>query len=142
VTSHRRAVVDGNRSIDAPVDAPATSVIAAALAEVEERLKLFDPQLEGLRDYERLNIQPATMEAVKAAIKAYEERIRLLHELENALKGLLADGSPDLPIFEVDAAVLSDLQENAATIAAALARFRSAGAAGSLELTAGAIEPK
>ena len=115
--------------------------VEQAIAEILARLAEFAPVLEGLRDYQRLNLQPATQTEIADAIADYERRVAKLQATVAALQDLLADGHPDLPVREISQSALRDLQENASTIQAALAKFAT-NAATTLGLAGGAVEPR
>jgi hypothetical protein len=99
------------------------------IVEIDERLSVFVPQYEGMLDYDRLNIKPETKAVVAISIADYEQRMGLLRAAREALAALMADGHPNIDVREVEAAVLADLKENAATIEAALKQFSSNAAA-------------
>jgi hypothetical protein len=117
------------------------TAVEQAIAEIDERLATFAPQHEGLRDYASLNIQPHSQEVVHAMIVKYDQRKALLDTAKTALQALMDDGHPEIPVQEVEAAVLEDLAQNASTIEAALKRF-SSNAATALTLGVGQVEPK
>lgn len=115
--------------------------VEEAIVEIDGLLALFAPQHEGLRDFALLNLTSKTQEWVRQSIIHYDRRVAALNIAKTALIALMADGHPDLPIAEVDAQSYADLQANAATIEAALARFAS-NAATALALNGGVVEPK
>lgn len=117
------------------------SLVNDAVTEAQGRLDAFGPVREGLADYARLNILPHTLEEIQAALVRYDRRIMLLHSFIVAAEALIDDGYPDLAVREIDAAALTDLQNQLDTITAARARFAS-NAASSVTLTAGAPEAK
>lgn len=117
------------------------TAVESALAEIRSLRDTFNPQLEGLYDYRRLNILDSTRAAVEAAIVDYERRIAHLNGTEATLVALMDDGHPDLSIREVSDEVLADLKANRETIEAALKRF-SSNAAASFDLTSGSPQPK
>jgi len=99
------------------------SAVAAASPEISAALEAMAAPHEGLRDFARLNIQPGTVAAVRLSIEQYDRRARLLTAAKTAIDALLSDGYPDLSARDIDAAVLADLQANAASIDTALALF-------------------
>lgn len=117
------------------------TAVDRAIVEIQEKLATFGPQLEGLRDYARLNLKAETQEEVGRSIAIYERRTSLLNTAQGALKSLVDDGHPDLPVREVQQLVFEDLKANAATIEAALAQFAS-NEATSMTLGAEPAEPK
>lgn len=112
-----------------------------ALAEVQKELDTFAPELEGLADFERLNLMPAAREYVSARRSVYEHRITLLDIVKTALLALKKDGHPGLPVIGISVPAFQDLLDNAATIEAALKKFSPTGLA-SLGLEAGAVFKK
>jgi hypothetical protein len=117
------------------------TVVPAALTEIQTRLAEIPPQHEGLRDFARLNLKAETLTEVRTSIDQYDRRVRLLTTAQTALEQLVADGYPDLLPRKVSDLVLQDLQDNEATIAAALKQFTS-NAPTTLNLSAGATEAK
>lgn len=119
----------------------ATTSVDAALIEIAETLAILEPELEGLRDYQRLNLHDDTRAVIVVAVADYERRQSLLLKSQRILTDLIADGHPNLDVREVAQAVYADLAENKATIDAALAQF-APNMAADLRLTAAAVEPK
>lgn len=117
------------------------TVVPAGLAEIREKLAEIPPQHEGLRDFARLNLKPETLAEVRVSLEQYDRRVRVLTAAQTALEQLVADGYPDLLPRKVSDLVLQDLQENEATIAAALKQFTSNDPA-TLNLSAGPPEAK
>jgi hypothetical protein len=117
------------------------TAVEQAIAEIDERLATFAPQHEGLRDYFQLNLQEATKREISTAIDTYDRRVDRLTRARQALVDLMADGHPDLAVREISTTAFKDLQDNARTIEAALARFASNAAVG-LNLEAGKTENK
>lgn len=118
----------------------ATSV-DAAIIEIADKLATLEPQLEGLRDFERLNLLPDTHAVVIDSINQYTRREMLMLAAQSALAALVADGYPVLDAREIIQAAYADLTGNAATIEAALAQFKPIVAA-NLRITAGTTELK
>lgn len=117
------------------------TAVAAARDEVAAAVAALAPILEGLRDYARLNLGADTAAIVAQEIHDYERRLALLQTTLTALNALLGDDYPNLPVREVEQAVYDDLQTQADTIAAALAKF-APNMATTLGLSAGEPEPK
>ena len=115
--------------------------VEAALDELREALAALAPQLEGLRDYAKLELTSATAKEVATGIKEYDRRNKLMNAAVDALTVLMNDGYPDMAIRQVTGDVLAELEGNALTIAAALSRFES-NQATSLGPTIGKVEPK
>jgi TolA-binding protein len=125
--------------------------ILAAITEIDAQLAQTAPQLEGLRDYQRLNIQDGTRREIEAAIGDYDRRVGLLHaaksmyqtSLDNmtaADKALADDGAPTLPERQISAAAIADLDAQLSTMGAARGLFVAQ--ATTLGLTAGDPRPK
>ena len=116
--------------------------VDAAIGEIEMVLDEMRPQHEGLRDFERLNLQPETMSEVQQFRQVYDRRVANLERARAALLDLLTDGYPNLPDREVAEVVHRELAENAQTIAAALEKFEARVLASSLNPSAQAPVPK
>jgi hypothetical protein len=117
------------------------SAVDTAITEIQAAVADLAPRHEGLRDFARLNLQPQTIADVQAAVAVYDRRVGLMNEALAVLQRLVADGYPRLDSREVDAAVLKELQDNAATIEAALSQFAPT-IPKTLGLTAGPPVPK
>jgi two-component sensor histidine kinase len=118
------------------------SAVDDAIGFLDTELAIRNPQYEGLKDYGRLNIQPDTMTAVQDLLRRYDTRMGLLATTRDLLIKLRDD--PALDVQQVSAAVHADLQDQEATIAAALSMFtpESVVPATALNLSAGPVEPK
>lgn len=101
------------------------SQVDEAIVEIDAQLAILNPQYEGLKDYQRLNLHPDSMAAVQAALQVYDRRVGLLMTVRDLLGRLVADGHPALTVQQVSGDVLADLQDNQATITAALSQFAS-----------------
>jgi hypothetical protein len=112
-----------------------------AIAELEASFEAAKPEAEGLADFSRLNLEADAMQEVQLAQQRYARRIQLLDTAHAALVALAADGHPDLPVREINAAALQSLRSNSETILAALAKF-SSNAAVAIELKAAQPAPK
>lgn len=112
-----------------------------AIKEITDLLAVFAPQHEGLRDYDRLNLNEDTHIEVRKSIAAYDRRESFLNAALAALNGLMADGHPDIPVRDISLSEYQDLQANAATIEAALLRFAT-NAATNLALAGGSVVEK
>lgn len=117
------------------------TAVHAARAEVTAALASIAPQLEGLLDFERLNLEQPANDAIELAIDDYRRRVQLLEALGHALDAVIDDRYPDLNVREIEPEAFNDLQNQADTIAAALAKFKAIQAA-TLGLTAGDTLPK
>lgn len=101
------------------------TAVDQAIIEIRAVLAQIALEHEGLRDDARLNLKPETMEEVNAEIVIYDRRVGLLKAALAANEALVEDGYPELSVRQVSEIVLEDLQENAASIAAALKKFDS-----------------
>jgi len=117
------------------------SQVSEAVIEIVETLTSLEAEHEGLRDYASLNLREETLAEVRSAIEVYDRRVLLLRAAQAALEALAADGHPELPVRTVAQAVHDDLDANAATIQAALAKFAPIVTA-ELNLEAGEAEEK
>lgn len=117
------------------------SKVDEAIVEAAAELERIAPILEGLYDYRRLNIKDSTRGIIEAAIGQYERRKDYLTGFKSSGETLATDGHPLLLIPDVTLTVKADLDEQAATIAAALAQIHS-NAAFDLRLSAGEPETK
>jgi len=116
--------------------------VEAALAEIAASLAVLSPQLEGLRDFQRVNLKSDARREVEVSLAEYARREQLLVSARTALEGLLGDGYPTMAVRTIEQVAYADLVENAATIAAALAQFAGAEPATELVTTAGAPQRK
>lgn len=117
------------------------TAVDGARDEIQAAMAALVPELEGLRDYARLNLHDDTRREVDFSIAQYDRRLGLLTAADAALASLVGDGYPALDVREVADVVYQDLTANAATIEAALRKFAS-NAATSLRLNPGASELK
>lgn len=118
------------------------TIVDEALDEIVTALGSFEPLLEGLRDYARLNLRPETLTVVEGAIQEHERRMEKLQAARGALDALLQDGYPLLSVHEVEQAVFDDLKSQFDSITAAFGHFSPEALASSLGLSAGPVEPK
>lgn len=115
-----------------------SSAVDALLGEIDSEAETFTPQLEGLRDFDRLNLETGTEQIVQARVAVYERRLALLASADQAIQALAADGHPGIPDVVVDRAVFDDLSTNVQTISAAFDGFEPQGRAASATVTFGA----
>jgi hypothetical protein len=111
----------------------ATEVDQARL-EIDAALAVNSPQLEGLRDFSRLNLTEQSQEEVSRSIEEFARRNTLLLAAKEALAQLVHDGYPEVPVRELVDAVFVELRSNKDSIEAAFAKF-SSNQARSLNLT-------
>jgi hypothetical protein len=93
------------------------------LDELEDALGWIAPKLEGLEDFNRVNINDDTRLEVTAATQVYGRRVDALKTSIAALEALNADGYPEVETFEVSETILLDLIDQEASMAAALDQF-------------------
>lgn len=118
------------------------AAINDALAEVIKKLAENAPTVEGLRDDLRLNIFPETQPYVQAALEVYVRRMGHWEAVKVALEALIADGPEDIPNQPISETALLDLQQNKATIDAALAQFTPVEEATGFTFSSGPELPK
>jgi len=114
-----------------------SAAVNAVLEEIANERAVFEPQLEGLRDFARLNLEPGTAQVVQERTAIYERRLLLLGAAEQAVKSLDADGHPGITVAIVEGAVFNDLSNNVSTIGAAFNGFDPKGQAVSATVTFG-----
>ena len=112
-----------------------------AIVEIEAALAAMAPEHEGLRDFARLNLEPATLATVQSFTAAYDKRFAALTAALTKCRLLIEDGYPELALREIADSEFKDLQANAATIEAALAKFGSSKAV-TLGLGGNVVEDK
>lgn len=117
------------------------SEVDEAIVEIKAAIEALVPELEGLRDYARLNLKPGTAVEIQSATQDYMRRGQLLEASLEALESLVGDGYPDLAVREIAAASYQDLVDQQTTLNAALDKFAS-NSATSLNPVVGAPEPK
>lgn len=117
------------------------SAVTDALAEVDAALAAAVAPHEGLRDYNRLNLEAEAKAEVQEGILFFDTRVALLEEAKAALEALLGQGYPEVPVREIVPTAYADLVENRKTIDAALALF-AAEQAQVLAMRTGTPEPK
>jgi predicted flavoprotein YhiN len=88
--------------------------------------------VEGLKDYQSVNLHPDSQAEVGARLADYQRRRDLLETLRKvlasaraAIEAVLADGHPEVPQREVSDKVLADLDENLSTMTVARGGFRA-----------------
>ena len=107
---------------------------------VAEHTRLV-PVIEGLQDYNRLNLSQAVA-PVQQAIADYSRRQSLIEATIAALNNLAADGYPDLPVRNLPPEAYAELRENLHTINLAIAQFGAAEEATVATIVAGEPRPK
>lgn len=111
--------------------------VTDTIAELESALVDLSPKLEGLRDYTRLNLEPASMAEVQAILSEYVARESAINTALAALEALVVTGYPADITRTVSATVASDLRTNRDTVTAAFGQFVTSPTAvnGSVEFT-------
>lgn len=120
----------------------ASQALLDFVEELKDERDEILPQLEGLRDYARLNIKPETQPVIATAIEDYQRRLEKIDAALASCDALTNDGYPELPVREVVEGIYADLAENAATINAALAKFKAKAEAASVTIVPGTPQPK
>lgn len=111
-------------------------------AELLAAKALIKPQIEGLHDFDSLNLHAESKAVIDTAIVDYERRLGLINTALDALGALSGDGYPTMPVRAVPQKIFVDLEENVSTIEAAFAQFSSIGQAVNVIITAGTPVPK
>lgn len=101
------------------------TAVDSARQEVGVAITVIGPQLEGLHDFDRLNISAMTKEVVEQEIHDYQRRLDLLQAAASALDALDADGYPGIPARDVAEVIYADLHAQLDQITAAFATFQS-----------------
>lgn len=102
--------------------------VDSAVTEIQAALDVIRPQLEGMKDFSRLNLEHASG-VVQQAIADFARRENLLTMALNALAALLSDGYPEMLVREVEQVDFVDLKNQVDTITAAFAKFAAIKAA-------------
>jgi hypothetical protein len=91
--------------------------------ELDVAISSIEPQIEGLEDFGRLNIQEEARAQITEVHGDFKRRLEKLKTAVAALEDLEEDGYPDLSNREVTEAIYGDLKEQTETLAAALGKF-------------------
>lgn len=105
--------------------------------ELLEAKAVIEPQIEGLHDFDRLNIKAETKSIVGSAIIDFERRLKLIDEALVSLNNLVGDSYPNVPQRDVAEAVYTDLEDQVKTVTAAFAKFAVNEEAVTATITAG-----
>lgn len=109
---------------------------AQALEALRAELQAARPPLAGImeglvHDLEHKDLEARDRTEVEALLADYQRRENLMQALDahasgtfDAVGALLADGYPDLPVREIDAAAFEALDQNRRSIELAQAQFR------------------
>lgn len=97
--------------------------LIALKAELESAIESIVPQIEGLEDFGRLNIQPATRDKITETHTDFTRRRDKIQVVLSALEDLEDDRYPNLDDRQVGTEVYADLKSQTETLAAALEKF-------------------
>lgn len=120
----------------------ASQALEAFAAEVAAQQAALVPIIEGLEDYNRLNITPETKSIVQSSLAEAKKRQTLCENAMKALMDLQADNYPGLPVKTVKTLVYEDLAAQRFTIETALSKFAPEEEAATAEIVAGEPQPK
>ena len=119
-----------------------SEALDAMQAELEAARATLLPIIEGLEDYNRLNIKPETKTIVQENMTKAKKRLTLIDASLKALQDLEDSGYPALDTQIVSVTVYTDLAEQKATIDAALGKFAPAEEAQTATIVPGTPVPK
>ena len=120
-----------------------SSPAAVALrTELDAALAVLGPQINGFTDLLAISLSEPTHSAVQAEQTDHERRRDLCNAVLASLDALEADHYPDMPKHDLVASSLSELQEQSANIAAALAEFEAAPVASAINVALGSPSAK
>lgn len=111
-------------------------------AELLTAKATLEPQIEGLHDFARLNLEEDTKGIISKAIEDYERRLKFINDTLATIDVLAADNYPAMPVRAVIQAVFEDLKNNVNTIEAAFEQFSEIGQATTVVITPGTPVPK
>lgn len=117
------------------------TAVESAIQEINDALAVIQPQLEGLRDFDRLNIDGDTHTLVQVAIVDFDRRVQHLINSKATLEALMGDHYPEVPVREIPQNSYRDLKANVDTILAAFGKFTPNEAA-NLKISSDSPEPK
>jgi hypothetical protein len=118
------------------------SKLADLKSELLNAKTSIEPQVEGLNDFARLNLQPNTLTTVQAAIVDFQRRLDLIDDTIQALDALMADGYPDVKQRAISEQAYVDLNNNVITIETAFKKFSPTSDTVTVTITAGTPRPK
>lgn len=119
-----------------------SEALDALQAELTAAQATLKPIIEGLEDYNRLNILPETKQIVQVAMADAKKRMSYLDAAQKALSDLEGNNYPSLDTRLVTEAVYRDLAEQKSTIDAALGKFAPQAEAATATVVAGTPVPK
>jgi hypothetical protein len=111
-------------------------------AELLAAKQTIEPQIEGLKDFDSLNLHADSKAAIDVALEDYGRRLDLIIKGLAALDALSGDGYPNMPVRAVPQTIFSDLENNVDTIEAAFAQFAPIAQATKVLITAGTPVPR
>lgn len=111
------------------------------IAEIDAMLARYAPKREGLADYDRLNIKEHTRSEVAAYAARLDALLTALNTVKSNLTELIGAGYPEIPVREIDASAIADLDDQIRTLTAGRTLFAPNTATG-LALEGAAPVPK
>lgn len=111
-------------------------------AEMTAAQATLIPIIEGLEDFNRLDIKPETKAIVTAFLAEAKKRQTLLTNAQASLDSLVTDNYPNLDVRVVNEAVYADLAAQKTTIDAALGKFTPKAEVSTVTVVPGTPEPK
>jgi hypothetical protein len=119
----------------------ASAALDMFLAELHVLKAQWEPELEGFRDFARLDIEPSSLVLVQERIALYERRLALVDAELARMEDLIEDGYPLIPPFEVPTSVQVDLAAQLLTQQEAFQTVVGIAEAVRGVITPGALEP-
>lgn len=95
------------------------------IGEIDALLDKFAPKREGLYDYDRLDIKDHTREEIAAYAGRLDALMQALQKVRDDLEALIEVGYPELPVREIDASAVADLDDQIRTLTAGRTLFAS-----------------
>jgi hypothetical protein len=95
----------------------------AVLTDLAAARALLVPQIKGLKDLAATGVSPDLKDALDAEIQIQTRRLGLIDAAHAAIVALQDDGYPIVAPSSVPASLFSELEEEQAAIAAAVAMF-------------------
>lgn len=96
--------------------------VTKLMGELISARTVIEPQIEGWKDLQRTNIQPATKTVVDGELVRYNRRHKAINDAIGALETLNADGYPAMSNVEVSDSVMNDMLDQYKSIGAAVAK--------------------
>lgn len=105
--------------------------------ELEEAKAKLLPELEGMRDFSRLNISDLLREKIDGRVGMITRRINVINSTLTSLSQLDADGYPDMEPLKVTADDVAELQDQLNTLGTAFGRITTLAEAVAASIKAG-----